>query len=299
MNYKQQFTNKKLKKIINVYQLNYINGRSNGFGDFLRGSFCLMQLAQLLNLKFDIDFSNHPLSKYIENSEIKSELDYNNLEIFNNLNCKNGCHNYEHTLININEDFLNHIIKYLNSQDVEVVGFYSNSYPIFNKHSEEGKNFIKSKIRPKQIMINYINRTLNTLNLTRKNYGVIHIRTGDKYLVNGDDLNYTFINKIKNILANIILPNKRYLILSDSNILKQNLKDIPNFYVLIRKIEHLGGDTNENKNDNGILNTMCDFYLMGECNSIMSLSVYAQVSGFSKYCSIIHNIPFKFIKIES
>jgi hypothetical protein len=29
----------------------------------------------------------------------------------------------------------------------------------------------------------------------------------------------------------------------------------------------------------------------------MSLSVYGHVSGFSKYCSAIHGIPFKFIKI--
>jgi len=61
--YKNKFTNKKLKKLVNVFQVNYLNGKSAGLGDFIRGSFCFMQLAQLLNLEFDIDISNHPISK--------------------------------------------------------------------------------------------------------------------------------------------------------------------------------------------------------------------------------------------
>jgi len=46
------------------------------------------------------------------------------------------------------------------------------------------------------------------------------------------------------------------------------------------------------------MNTMLDFYLMGYSNAIISLSVYGHVSGFSKYASILNNIPFNFIKIN-
>jgi len=35
--YKNKFTNKKLKKIVNVFQVNYLNGKSAGLGDFIRG----------------------------------------------------------------------------------------------------------------------------------------------------------------------------------------------------------------------------------------------------------------------
>jgi hypothetical protein len=48
---------------------------------------------------------------------------------------------------------------------------------------------------------------------------------------------------------------------------------------------------------NGVMNTLLDFYLMSYSNTIISLSVYGHVSGFSKYCSVIYGIPFKFIKI--
>lgn len=54
------FTNTELKKIINVYQLNYTNGVSPGLGDFLRGCLFIAQLSSFLNIDFDIDISNHP-----------------------------------------------------------------------------------------------------------------------------------------------------------------------------------------------------------------------------------------------
>ena len=75
------------------------------------------------------------------------------------------------------------------------------------------------------------------------------------------------------------------------------LKSYPNFYILIRDIEHLGGEHIRHTETNGIMNTLLDFYLMSYSNTIISLSVYDHVSGFSKYCSVIYGIPFKFIKI--
>ena len=66
-NIANSFTNTKLKKIVNVYQTDYKNMKSPGLGDFLRGCFCLMQVCRLINVEFDIDISQHPLSKYIEN----------------------------------------------------------------------------------------------------------------------------------------------------------------------------------------------------------------------------------------
>ena len=75
------FTNKKLKKIVHVYQLKYTNNKkgSPGLGDFLRGSFCFLQLSKLLNLEFEIDVSNHPISKYIENSLPIKDINYDNV----------------------------------------------------------------------------------------------------------------------------------------------------------------------------------------------------------------------------
>ena len=69
------------------------------------------------------------------------------------------------------------------------------------------------------------------------------------------------------------------------------------FYILVRDIEHLGGEGIKSTETNGVMNTLLDFYLMSYSNTIVSISVYGHVSGFSKYCSVIYGIPFKFIKI--
>ena len=294
-----KYTNKKLKKIVNVYQLDYINGKSPGLGDFIRGSFCFLQIAKLLNLEFEIDVSNHPIAKYLENSKNIKNIDYNNIMFYYECNRdQEGNNNYENKPININDNFLNKTIEWLNTVDCETFGFFSNAFPCFNKHTQEGKRLINSKLNPNELMKSYIDNSLNQLGLSKKGYGVIHIRTGDKHLVNNEHLTNNFINKIKILLNKVIVPNRRYLIISDSNVLKKNLESYPNFYMLIRDIEHLGGEHMKSHESNGVMNTLSDFYLMSHSNAVFSLSIYGHVSGFSKYCSVLNNIPIHFIKIE-
>jgi hypothetical protein len=294
-----KFVNNKLKKIVNVYQLNYINGKSPGIGDFLRGCFCLNQIANLLGLEFEIDVSNHPISKYLEYSTHIHGIDYNNLEIaFQNGNKdQNGSIDYEGRQTNINLNFINDIINWLNTKDCEVLGLFSTAFPSFFNYKQEGKDLINSKLQPNEFMRNYIDYTLSELGLTKKGYGVIHVRTGDNYLVNEDPIDIHFINKIKNIILNLISPDRRYLIISDSNVFKTHMKSVPQCYTIIRKIEHLGGDCIKNTESNGVMNTLLEYFLMSYSNAIFSMSVYGHISGFSRYCGILHDIPFKYIKI--
>ena len=55
---KDIYKNTKLKKIVNVYQKNYINAKGFGFGDFLRGSIYLTYVCMVLGLEFDIDIKS-------------------------------------------------------------------------------------------------------------------------------------------------------------------------------------------------------------------------------------------------
>ena len=107
-----------------------------------------------------------------------------------------------------------------------------------------------------------------------------------------------FIENIKQELNKFVVPGRRYLIISDSNVLKSQLKIYPNFYILIRNIEHLGGEAMRSYESNGVMNTMLEYYLMSYSNAIVSLSIYGHVSGFSKYCSILNDIPFNYIQIN-
>lgn len=291
------FTNTKLKKIVNVYKLHYRNGASPGLGDYLRGCFCLMQISYLLNIEFDLDISQHPLSKYIEDPTRVEGIDYNKLDKYYGINRTDGKNNYENARNNINIDFLKNIIGHLNAQDYETFGLFSNAFPCFNFYSQKGKDIIKSKLRPNEYMRKYIDFTLSQLGLSKKGYGVIHIRSGDKYLVNGESVDAQLIIKFRNILKHFTFSDRKYLIISDCNVLKSFLKTFPNFYIYVKQIEHLGGEALKSTETNGIMNTMLDFFLMEHSNAILSLSVYGHVSGFSKYASIINDIPFKYVQL--
>jgi hypothetical protein len=296
----KKFNNKKLKKIVNVYQLQYINHKSPGIGDFLRGSFCFIQVARLLNLEFEIDISNHPISKYIKNSSNINNINYNNILFYMevNRNPKLTDYDYEKSITNLNIDFLENTIQWFNSQNCEIFYFFSNAFPCFNQFTQIDKNIINLKLQPNEFMEKYIDTTLNELKLSKKGYGIIHIRAGDEYISGIKTIDKIFLDKIKGIINKIIIPERRYLIISDSCQLKEYLKIYQNFYISKKNIEHLGGEAININNTEGIMNTMLEYYLMSYSNAIISMSVYQHISGFSKYCGVLNNIPCKFIKIN-
>ena len=61
--------------IENVYQEKYRKKNATGIGDFLRGSYFLMQFCDKYNFSYNINMLNHPVSKFLEI--------YQNCSIFN------------------------------------------------------------------------------------------------------------------------------------------------------------------------------------------------------------------------
>lgn len=289
-----QLTNKNIKKIVCVYQLQFTNSPSPGIGDFLRGCFFTMQLTKLLKLEFELDISNHPTAKYIENSGKNPAINYDNIEFIKGLNRESEL--WKDPGIHFNIDFANQIINKLNNHlKSDTYAFFTNAFPIFTSFLDIGREKMRSMLIPNTFMQEYIDYTLNEMNLNRYTYATIHIRSGDQYLTNSEKMDINFINKIKKYINRFIVPNKKYLIISDSNILKVALKSYPNFYIINRKIEHLGGENMKSSETNGIMNTLLDFYLMSYSNAIFTLSVYGHISGFSQYCAVINKIPFNYI----
>ena len=84
----RDFNNKTLKRIVNVYQMKYKNGIAQGLGDYIRGCFCLLQICAMLGLSFDMDLTNHPMSKYLlkDDSWEKYDISYNEVSRYENVN---------------------------------------------------------------------------------------------------------------------------------------------------------------------------------------------------------------------
>lgn len=292
-NISKSFSNKKLKKIVNVYQVSYKNEGGNGFGDYLRGSLCLNQICKLLNLEFDMNMENNLIKNFfVKNTSFENitGIDYNNIERYMDDNFSGIKNNKQLTH---SEDFFIKYIKMLNSVSSETFYTYSNAFPIIDIIGNSNKQFVWSKISPNEQMKNNVKLRLQKLNLTPKTYSIIHIRCGDTYLVDKSQIDNTFSKNVINVVSQLIKPGHNYLVLSDNNVMKVVLKKkFPNFIVQINnEITHT---CNKNTTSQGIMYSLLDFYTMMYANNIIALSVYGHGSGFSKWSSVIHNIPYYF-----
>jgi hypothetical protein len=283
--------NRQIRKINNVYKLKYMNTQSNGFGDFIRGCFFLLEFCEKYNLELDIHIYDNNIKFLINYFNNKSNINNkiaNGVSKFSKINCefnnKNGVITY-----NINNDYDDsEFIQFLNKQPIFLNNIFINAtlFPceyISKKHIEYMK-YILDPIDPIKIEINNI---LNNLNIKPKTYITYHIRLGDTYIENQSEyIKKSILDKITRIID--IIDYKNCLLLSDSNSIKNVLKiKYPNIRILTNKICHITSNETEK-----IKNTLLEFYLMSFSSQIKSFSVYPHGSGFSKWCSVVYEIPY-------
>jgi hypothetical protein len=282
------FKNTKLKKIINVYQEKYKNGFAQGLGDFLNGSFCLLQICIKFNMVFDIDISNHPISKFfIKNNEKKDDVNYNDIiyyQIENNIRI-NPFKRY------------NNLITYLNTIDSEVLYIFCNFAPFYHV-KDFGRTIIQKKIIPTMEIDENIKEILKKFNLKYNEYDIIHIRTGDKYLLNKNKcISKKEIYNYKQMILSNTFSEKKYIIISDNMYLKKHINLGNNFYIIHNEISHTG--ENVEHKDECLKGTIIDFFLMSKASKIISISLKSRGgTGFSKLCGILFNISYKSLLID-
>lgn len=286
-----KFTNPYLKKIINVYQPTYKNLIAQGLGDYLRGCFCIFQICKMHGLEFDMDLSNHPLHKFLDDPTPNkyTMIDRNNIYWFPNPNyIPTGRSTYKKDSLAFHNEFIKHI----NNIKQHQYFLFCNSFPIFNFIHDIARYTIRDKIMPNEVVRREVEVRLSNLGLTKKNFSVIHIRSGDQYLLENKVLDPNIINKIIKICnPYLYFKKKHFLILSDNTKIKLMFSKYLNCKFNLRDITHLG--ENAANNDEKMKNTLVDFYMMGYANLIISISPYTWGSGFSQWCSVIHKIPYK------
>jgi hypothetical protein len=291
--------------INNVYQSKYENGKANstGLGDFLRGCYFILEFCEKYNFQPKIVFNNC-ISKFLL---IKTH----NLERIDNI--LQGISGYrnnnfskfviENGIIkeplkdskNVMADFVDYVVK--SPQYSGNVFMYCNAFPI-NEISEKNKEYMRKFLEPTNEMKLIINQTLHELSISFKQYIVIHIRSGDSYLKEEKN---AFTNRyIRDLIINIkndVNGNNNYLLMADSNDVKKIIKKyFPTLKVLIKPITHFGeGIVLEEEK---VINTLVDFYLLSHSKSIFSYSAYEHGSGFSYWCAKTFNIPYvcKYVK---
>lgn len=280
---RELFTNKNLKKIVNVYQLKYTNGTAPGFGDYLRGCFFLYQICKYVNIEFDM-IVNHPMSKYLINQQNPpTNINYEKIEWFQGDNIeKSG-------------KYIVKYINYINTINTDTLYTFLHSFPSWPVQSES-MNFIRKSIIPIDDMKNYVTKTLDDIGMPFGGYSIVHIRTGDNHLLHGERMDYKKFNKIISILRRYTSFEQKYIVISDNNNLKLFLSQKYNRFVSYTKeITHLGENTI--KTDEGVKNTLLDFFIMSRSSTIVSMTPYGHGTGFSKWCATTYGIPYICLKI--
>ena len=279
--------------IENVYQEKYgSNVNATGIGDFIRGSYFLMQFCKENNLFYNINMLNHPISQFLEIYQNKQPLKYKNINKFNltnfnpNILDDNILTNiYDHT---INNDF----IYFLKDQTVhnKYIYTYIISYPSIII-TEEHKTYMQHLLKPTNYLSLLVDEQLTNLRLIEKEFSIIHVRYGDNYLIkNESDIKLSHLNTIGKTI-DYLDPTNKILLVSDNIIIKNILTKLyPHILTQFNEITHTGEglqlDTNKLKN------TMIDFYLFSRAKNVYAFSVYKHGTGFSKWATETYSIPY-------
>lgn len=296
---KKLFTNTKLKKIVNVYQPNYKNIKAQGFGDFIRGSIYLYHMSLILRLKFDIDLYNHSMSKYLKFSNKQYYYDENDIEGY-----------LDRIDQSANIKLITEFIEKLNKHETDTIYVFNNLIPQFDIENpkygiiQRARNIILPKIEPQEYVLTQLDQKLSSIGLQRNKYAIIHVRCGDFYMniqKNIDSEKHKISEKhlqdIIKFIGSYCNNNKKYIIIGDSNLIKNKITNTYKFlYKFNSEIIHLGESINPS--DKSILETLIDFQLMRYSNYIISFTAYGHGSGFSKYCAVMYDIPFKQILLK-
>jgi hypothetical protein len=259
---------KKIIKCVNVYS---VRNNRQGFGDYIRGCFCMIQISNKQKIPFDMDISRHPLHKWLQSTTVYP-VKMSQLDQINYMNCNR-------------EDRLSYIQSNLNKAE-GVYTFFCNEFPI-NPIQKHEVDFIRNKILPSNEMKQYVQKTKNNWGVSAP-YSIIHLRCGDKCLLDGKPPNYDlFLREIRQIKIDL---NKTYIILSDSYQMKLRLHELyPSFIVPLEIPLHT---YNCSCSEEDIKDTMRDFFLFTGAEQVYSFSVYGHGSGFSEWPCRLYNVPY-------
>lgn len=301
--------------INNVYQHAYNNADTTGLGDFIRGSYCIMQYCDIYNKSCSIKLNNHTVSELLYNSpshaNYVSNMSINKMEAQNYnpwISSDNELNNHSFPyFIKLLHEFLNQQYVSLPSSFpyVPSINVCVTAYPLKEEISLKHKLQMRNILTPNKLIHNEISALGTRLNLPYKTYTTIHIRSGDNEDLSKNSENTS--NTSTNSSNNGIIPsnettisliirylqnrdinsNNKYLLLVDSEYVKKEiLKIYPYFKTTQGEIVHT--KTSQSK----LKDTMIEFYLMALSKNIMAFSVYTHGSGFSKWCAETYNIPY-------
>jgi hypothetical protein len=255
-----------MKTIIHVFTQKSKNNDLWGYwglGDLIRGTIHLHQLSKKMNFKLIVDYQLHPISEFLkENKHEYSDF----IKQKENDIIKVGCS--KSYILNNNEN---------------VLYFLTNDFFV-DDISYDTKEFIKNLLEPIE---KFKNEVINIKNNLKSDFNILHFRLG-----NVEKHHNLIINKLNSINPELfveLLSNVKFnnLLITDSNIFKEKIKNLNNINTLNTNITHSGYS-------NDIKDTLLEFYIMQYASKIYTYSIFTHndcISGFVYHMNKIYDIP--------
>lgn len=235
-----------------------------GLGDLIRGTIKLFQLSKRMQFNLIVNTILHPISIHLKTPS--SEYD----ELI-----MNNKHNIEFV-------FPGNVETHITTSQQDILYFLTNDFCDEKNITEECKDFIKTILTPNNELLHLLD------NHYTAPYNILHMRFGDKFIVDKDIIDDNFIESLKKQIIN----NIDCIFVCDSYIVKNRLKHDGFFQTNnISFIDVDGGHIGYEQNNEKIKNTLLEFFIVSKANTIKTYNVYPWISGFVFWTAKLYDIP--------
>ena len=295
------------RKVINVYQTQFIDFKASGLGDYLRGCFTMLQILRLLKtytgaiVKFDMDMRNHPMSRFlVTDATLELPASYPAL----------GNFHIDSLLVFQDENdiafqhVLREAVRYFNTVPDYVFFTHCCKEHIFSEILDSEKALIRSKLQPTPAMEASIEDAMGRLGVVAGHYEAIHVRlddaicfphaSGQAQCQAQEPASTKLLADVVAAVYKVVDPRLTYVLLSSSTEVKTALSANPNIRWIPTAICHIG--QNQTQTDEETRDTLLDFFLLSRATAIHAFTTY-QRTGFSLECSKVYGIPYTVTKV--
>jgi hypothetical protein len=238
----------------------------------------MYDLSKTFGFKYYVDYSLHPVSKFlIKPNHPHEQLVYKNRD---NIPFIGYGQDIQQTTHILNHKF--------NKEDI-LFGFTNISSGLYHVQndpiSDDCKMFMKKILRPNDILQKHINEYLLKL---PKQFEVLHYRLGDMTSLVSKKLELDIDKLEKHILERM---NSNTLFVSDSKVAKDIIykKLYDKVFMFHHDIGHIGFHKEEQK----ILNTLVELFVLSKATRIRSFSIYSWPSGYTNAVHKIFDVPLE------
>ena len=257
-------------KVVNAYLPHSDGSRGYqypGVGDFLRGSVCLHQICQELELEFEMNFSKHPLESTLAQASPVLPQATTDIQFFP---------------VTARGELIE-TLQTAQAQGESAVVLFTNCVPR-KELNERCRREIVARLAPSAGIAAAVSR----FRVAVEDYDVLHVRLTDAFFSQDESVSPGLVDAVRAACAE---SRRRLVVLSNSVELKRMVEGWG-----VQHVTTVEGSPRHSGYASDLEATMIHFHVMAGAGNIFQLSEYSWGSGFSEWCARLHSIPLVRLK---